>query len=44
MNNLEANVNELVGAVLRLPPPRRQGNMGMAAPVRKAVKLTEEFC
>jgi len=44
MNNLEANVNELVGAVLRLPPPRGQDNIGMATLVRKAVKPAKEFC
>jgi hypothetical protein len=44
MSNRKPNASELVGAVLRLPPPRGQDNIGMATLVRKAVKLTEEFC
>jgi len=43
MKNLKADVNQLVGVVLRLPSSRPQGNMVMADPKRKAVKLAEEL-
>ena len=42
MNNLNANVNELVGVVVRLPPFRPEGNWAMAIARRAAVKPTEE--
>ena len=43
MKNLTADVNELEGAAVRLPPSRPQCNLGRATPKRKAVKPTEEL-
>ncbi len=43
MNNIKANANEMGGQPCGCPPPKRQGNLSTAVPVRKAVKPAEEL-